>query len=274
MDELIKTQTAEEMVEAYTIASKEIEEAYLILSAAEKRLNAAFGDYSHYGRFETIPTNGSIRWNKDEPLELVDRIKDKLNRAAWQRIVEKIQIFPRMSTKRKEELVERLEKGELPDLTVENIFALLNHYLQEAETIQIELIKEAFDLLRPRRDEYKTNDKYVVGKKVILSWMVEQQWTGGGFRVGYYHQNDLVSLDRAFHILDGAPTPDAYDSPLTDAISTSPDGAGETEYFEFKCYKNRNLHITFKRLDLVERLNAVAGGANLHEDNAQQANMF
>lgn len=40
-------------------------------------------------------------------------------------------------------------------------------------------------------------------------------------------------------------------------------GADETAYFRFRCFKNGNLHIEFKRLDLVARLNQVAGGARL-----------
>jgi hypothetical protein len=57
----------------------------------------------------------------------------------------------------------------------------------------------------------------------------------------------------------------SHNGPLYDAITDSSDGTGETEYFKFKCFKNQNLHVEFKRLDLVARLNAVAGGARLRE---------
>lgn len=53
-------------------------------------------------------------------------------------------------------------------------------------------------------------------------------------------------------------------TPLVDAIGTSGiKGVGETEYFKFKCYKNGNLHLEFKRSDLVDTLNQIAG------DNSQ-----
>ena|SRR5439155_23407886 len=48
---------------------------------------------------------------------------------------------------------------------------------------------------------------------------------------------------------------------LIDAIEAAKDG--ETDYFRFKCFRNRNLHLEFKRLDLVAKLNAVAGGMRL-----------
>ncbi|WP_459933881.1 DUF4942 domain-containing protein [Fundidesulfovibrio butyratiphilus] len=37
----------------------------------------------------------------------------------------------------------------------------------------------------------------------------------------------------------------------------------ETSYFQCKWFKNGNLHIVFKRLDLLEKLNRIgAGGSN------------
>jgi hypothetical protein len=67
-------------------------------------------------------------------------------------------------------------------------------------------------------------------------------------------------------LLDGKGVPGGYASPLMDAIQTSRTGTGETDYFEFRCCVNRNLHITFKRLDLVKQLNAVAGGNALYKE--------
>ena len=55
--------------------------------------------------------------------------------------------------------------------------------------------------------------------------------------------------------------------PLIDAIEAAKDGTGETEYFRFRCFRNRNLHLEFKRLDLVAKLNAVAGGMRLRRES-------
>jgi hypothetical protein len=35
---------------------------------------------------------------------------------------------------------------------------------------------------------------------------------------------------------------------------------GETEYFAFRCFRNHNLHLRFKRPDLVAKINQIAGG--------------
>jgi hypothetical protein len=50
------------------------------------------------------------------------------------------------------------------------------------------------------------------------------------------------------------------DTGLTNKSSQDSSGIGATDYF--KAYGNGNLLLEFKRLDLVNELNAVAGGGN------------
>ena len=40
-------------------------------------------------------------------------------------------------------------------------------------------------------------------------------------------------------------------------------GKGESKYFKFACFKNGNIHLRFKRLDLLALFNQVAAGQNL-----------
>ena len=180
-----------------------------------------------------------------------------------------------MSDKRVKELDDLLKDGDLPEITEENIFNLLEKFIEDAPAIQEELFEQVFKLLRPPGGyggEYKTNDKFKVGKKVILTWMVDRR-CDGSFHVSYYHSDELNALDRVFHLLDGAGIQNGYQSLLVQAIDTCEDGKGETDYFKFKCYKNRNLHIEFKRMDIVKELNRIAGGGDL-PGQATQASMF
>ncbi len=50
-------------------------------------------------------------------------------------------------------------------------------------------------------------------------------------------------------------------------IEASRTGTGETEYFKFKWHRNHNLHLEFKRLDLVEKLHAASGGMRLRGES-------
>ena len=87
--------------------------------------------------------------------------------------------------------------------------------------------------------------------------------------MGHHREQNIRAIDNVFHALDGNGTIKTHGGPLIDAIETAKDGTGETQYFKFRCFRNRNLHLEFKRLDVVAKLNAVAGGMRLrgHPDD-------
>ena len=123
------------------------------------------------------------------------------------------------------------------------------------------LLIQVFEYLPPCHSRYKTNTEFEIGKRVIL-FAFENKW-GGGFRVDHYREQHIRAIDNVFHALDGNGTIKTHRGPLIDAIESVKDGTGETEYFRFKCFRNRNLYLEFKRLDLVAKLNAIAGGMRL-----------
>jgi hypothetical protein len=128
-----------------------------------------------------------------------------------------------------------------------------------------EAVQEVFEYLRPHHSRYKTNTEFEIGKRVIL-FALETKW-GGGFRVDHYREQHIRAIDNVFHALDGNGTIKTHRGPLIDAIEAAKNGTGETEYFRFRCFRNRNLHLEFKRLDLVAKLNAVAGGMRLRGES-------
>jgi len=164
----------------------------------------------------------------------------------------------------------------LPEISTESVFDFLDSVMGSMNEIAEETIQEVYEWLRPgarRYVQHKTNLKnarWKLGEKIIItSALDEGRFHTNNFHVRYWHEDRLIQLDRVFHLLDGAGIPDGYKSPLVDAINTTPyaSGAtGETEYFSFRLFYNGNIHITFKRLDLVERLNAGAGGGNILGD--------
>ena len=88
---------------------------------------------------------------------------------------------------------------------------------------------------------------------------MEKAWSGTKFRVSYHYENQLRALDNVFHMLDGKPLSTYRNGDLINAINESERGAGETEYFRYKSFLNNNLHLEFRRMDLVQRLNEVGG---------------
>ncbi|HIJ87417.1 MAG TPA: DUF4942 domain-containing protein [Desulfuromonadales bacterium] len=250
-------ETLPTMIATYTQATKEIEEAYQTLETAQKRLRDVFLDKPGY----SFSTN-------DRNISEVGKIaSDSINKAikvdAWSTIVERMELRRLLSIKRRDELNKQIRDGELPELTEANVLALFETSAANVQTYLTEQVQEVFEWLRPHNSQHKTNTEFELGKKVVLTWMVETGYSRGKFRVNYHRDKYITALDNVFAMIDGKPPVKTYHGELYDAITDSPDGNGKTQYFKFKCYLNGNLHLEFLRADLVVKLNAVAGGNRL-----------
>lgn len=253
---LAKRSTLDALVNNYKVAAEEIIQAYALLESAKNRLNAAYQSNSN---FDTNPRDNHCVGEEGSKFVL-----KKIKKDAWCTIVERMELRRLLSVKRREELDRQLYEGDtLPEITNENIIAMLETSADNVKTYFDDAVKEVFDYLRPPGSKLKTNTEFELGKKVILSLMVEKGWSNGKFRVNYHRDKYLTSLDNVFNQIDGKGPIKTYHGPLYDAIENTQDGTGQTSYFRFKCYMNGNLHLEFIRPDLVARLNAIAGGNRL-----------
>lgn len=264
--DLATNRTLAERVEMYQEAVANIREAYAILAVAQKQLEAGFG--AHYHDFEVLPCNRYY----SGPLEALDAILDKIKRCAWKHLINLSSIRKVLSVKRAAELDKKLEYEKLDEITHENVIGMIDLLRQSGGEFASEAAKEVYDFLRPGAysQRYKTNQanaRWRLGKKIILPGAVCENYSGRTpYQVEHYRRQNLVALDRVFHMLDGKGIPDGYASPLVDAIDTSASGGGETTYFKFQGYRNNNLHLEFRRLDLVSKLNQICGGGTVLHD--------
>lgn len=189
-----------------------------------------------------------------------EALVEKMKRTAWRTLVRKLGIVNIMSVKRRKEFEEQLEKGTLPAIDEDTIIDVIRGLAGQAQQFALEAAKEVFEILRPIRSEYKTNDRFRVGRRVILSGAVERYFEKGKFHVSHWKESHLIAIDGVFHLLDGKGVMRDHRGPLVQAICNAENGKGETNYFFFKCFKNRNLHLEFRRLDLVQELNMLAVG--------------
>ena len=168
-----------------------------------------------------------------------------------------------MSISRRAEFEKQLQSGELPEITEATIESMLWGLVGQAPDFAREMAMEVWKILRPQHSDLKTNNPFRIGRRVILGWYCERAWSGTKFRVNYHRQKELHAIDGVFHLLDGKGPIKTYTGPLETAIQIASDGQGETDYFQFKCWKNHNLHLEFKRLDLVKELNLLATGEHV-----------
>lgn len=252
--------TIRTLVAAFVQTEATVRESFAALEAAQRDLNAVFalGDTRQTIDYRCDRYSGrTTRFND------VEYTIQEMRRSAWRYLVEKLELRRVMSAVRWKELDESIDKGEPPPITEEIVFGMVAKYMSEMPELYEENVREVFEWLRPSTDgfgkKYKTNALYELGERVILSWMVRREY--GSWHVGHDRQQRLVALDNVFSALDGRGF--RAQSELAAAIEASPDGEGETAYFAFRACKNRNLHLRFKRLDLLKRLNEIAGGKRL-----------
>lgn len=263
---LIKRTTLTELCAAWAQSEAQIKQAFKDITEAQERLTAFFD--GGYRNFTVESHRQSVDFAKPEP-----SIKN-LQKQVWAALIERLELRKILSLKRISEMDKQIETGEgLPEITLQNVQAILESNLNNAGQFLQEKVIECYEMLRPcgwSLSDYKTNQKSAaagVGHKVIMTWAVRRSY-GGGFEVSYgRHRDELRALDQVFHLLDGAAQSRDYNGPLVDAISkqtTSDKNTFETVYFRGRCFQNQNLHLEFKRADLVDRFNAIAGGMRIN----------
>jgi len=256
--ELIKPDTIVSMCEAYSAAQQEVAEAYELLDRAKKRLSSS-------GLGDNVMDRNVHGYNIPDDAKNIAKI---IKKNAWYKIIERSQVKNLMSVKRSEELDKQIESGDIPEISVATVLDLMNNFSSGMRSLLHETMQETFNILRPRCSNHKTNTEYEIGKKVILTGMVDHGYSY--FHLNYRRDQDLRSIDNAFHLMDGK-GPIKYPGDMTTQIQAAiqaKEDTCETEYFKCKWYMKGTLHIEFKRLDLVAKLNKMAGGNRLRKDAA------
>jgi hypothetical protein len=253
--------TATHMAGEFSEATAEIARLISALHTQTERLDAAFRT-DVYSRFSVDVRYMGHRHNADAE-GAADVVKE-MERQAWRVLVNALGVKNVMSVAKRKEFDEQIAKGSLPPICEQTVATILLGLAGQAKDFARDAAREVFDMLRPRDHrggQYATNNPFRVGRRVILTYHVEQNWGGNGYRVEYNHQQEITAIDGIFHLLDGKGIMKVNKGPLVEAINAvDKAGRGETTYFKFKCFKNRNLHLEFKNLDLVKELNFLAAG--------------
>lgn len=264
--------TVKQLVAGFVAATVEIRECYARLHKVEGRLTDLFivgGESYKRMRIEGRHHHDSIDWT--DP----DGSIEKLKRQAWGVIAERLEVRRALSIRAAKALDEKLERGDLPDLTEENIWAWFKPFAASIEDTFREAIIEVFDWLRPREHygdcvaKLKTNQKNAkleIGRKIIVSGVAHRGYGRSRFRVGDWASPRLRALENVFSMLDGqGGIGKTYYSEIENQVQANENRTGifDTRYFKGRLFGNTNMHMEFKRLDLLARFNMAAGGANL-----------
>lgn len=257
--DIVKRNTVEQIVEMYRATTREVKAAYKLLHRAKIRQQQVY-------EYAQLAPRSQCRnqYYSDYDESALETVLKEVKREVWQGIVNRLNVRNVMDSERRKQLDEQLKTGDgLPEIEVDAIMDVLQGMVSNFGSYMQAAVQEAFQVMLRKSERYKsTGQAFEIADKVVLTWIVERTWNGAGFRTRWQNASDcLTTIENAFRILDGQGPAQQHASDLEAAINATTDGTGETPYFRFRAHKNSNLHLWFKRPDLVKRLNEVAGGA-------------
>lgn len=269
--DVIEYTTADKLANVWRVESEAIREALARVEQATKTLRHAFGDSDRSGYHFGIDLYQNGSWHSNNVGE-VNALLRRMELQAWDQVLDKLGVKQVMSSsrlKKLEEVVDGRGDESLPPLTAEAIVDVaigmvgaVHEFLAEAIAEEYAWWKSSYDRQQNPKYSYRTNDGNVfkIGRKLIHGYMVRMGY-GGTWDVHYEQVKHLRNLDSIMSMLDGKGPVKHHYGPLVAEIKTTRDtpGVGETEYFRFKCYGNGNLHLEFRREDLLAKFNRIAG---------------
>lgn len=184
-----------------------------------------------------------------------EQIRHQLDAGVWRVAFDKTGFMQLMDAKAKEEFFEACRR-KAPEFTEDTVRATFIGLHQTADAMFMRGMVNVFrNLSKDHRTN--TNEPFKINERAILSYTVTPRW-GGGLEIRHDRYDRLNDIDRVFKVLDGK-------QHQARALETAANGAFkdgnayEDDYYQLRGFKNGNLHIKFKRADLLEKANKMIG---------------
>ncbi len=180
-----------------------------------------------------------------------EAIKKHVDQRFWARLFDESGVKDFMDSTAKKELGDSLYRKEsIPDFVKDNIISTFSDLYENRNDM---LERGIINLFKSLSWDYKTNQPFKFRKRIIISNALRGSiWSH--WSIQSYALDKLEDLQRAFCIYDKKPIPDQKNS-MSKKLERFSDHKWEGEYFDLKFYENGNIHIIFKRHDLVEDMN-------------------
>ncbi|BBU81045.1 restriction methylase [Escherichia coli] len=213
-------------------------------------------------------------WLMEKPETAMKAITRNLDREIWRDLMQHSGMLSLMDAQAHDTWYRSLEYDNFPEISEANILSTLRfRFLRSPAKI---LFHSKFEQLHQNKDDvfergvinlfrglswnYKTNCPCKFGNKIIVNNLV--RWDRWGLHLITGQQADrLADLERMLHLFSGKPIPDSRENiiiRLDDHIrSVQGKACYEDEMFSIRYFKKGSAHITFRKPELVDRLNDI-----------------
>ncbi|HIC2868015.1 TPA: DUF4942 domain-containing protein [Citrobacter freundii] len=196
-------------------------------------------------------------WLMEKREAAMKAITRNLDREIWRDLMKESGMLSIMDAQAREQWYNSLEKDDIPTIREENILSTFKQLHQSKGEVFERGVINVFKCLSW---DYKSNSPCRFGRKIIVNGLVKHaRW---GFVLNWGRQRDrLADLERMLMLLDGKPVPDNradVTCRLRDHINENRHSTSyEDEMFTIKYFQKGTAHITFKRSELVDKLNDI-----------------
>ncbi|QHM73784.1 DUF4942 domain-containing protein [Mixta intestinalis] len=254
-NELILSTSIERVVTGRDTALKQIEQLIQELDAIS-RLTSEIGG----GTAQDWAMKLGHRyegWLTEDVDKAITAITRNIDRSIWRDLMLKSGMMALMDAQARDQWHKNLEEGDLPAISEANILSTFEQLHQN----RMEVFERGIiNVFKGLSWDYKTNSPCSFGKKIIINNLVTYNRWGFSLNWGW-RRDQLADLERMLFLLDGKPIPDNRGDVTTRLmahIRDNPDkDVYEDEFFRIRYFQKGTAHLTFKRLDLVERMNDI-----------------
>ena len=192
--------------------------------------------------------------NTDKALPAITR---NIDRSIWRDLMLKSGMMALMDAQARDQWHKNLEEGDLPAISEANILSTFEQlHLNKMDVFERGII----NVFKGLSWDYKTNSPCSFGKKIIINNLVTHNRWGFSLNWGW-RRDQLADLERMLFLLDGKPIPDNrgdISTRLMEHIRDNPaKDVYEDEFFSIRYFQKGTAHLTFKRLELIERMNDI-----------------
>ncbi|MHA3363200.1 DUF4942 domain-containing protein [Yersinia enterocolitica] len=196
-------------------------------------------------------------WLTEKADKAMPAITRNIDRSIWRNLMLKSGMMALMDAQARDQWHKNLEEGELPAISEANILSTFERlHLNKIDVFERGII----NVFRGLSWDYKTNSPCRFCKKIIINNLVKHNRWGFSLNWGW-RRDQLADLERMLFLLDGKPIPDNRGDISTRLMEHIRDNSAkevyEDEFFSIRYFQKGTVHLIFKRLELVERMNDI-----------------
>ncbi|EKK5435664.1 DUF4942 domain-containing protein [Enterobacter hormaechei] len=254
-NELILSTSIERVVTGRDTALKQIEQLIQQLDAISGLTSEIGGGTAQDWAMK--PGHRYDSWLTEKADKAMPAVTRNIDSSIWRDLMLKSGIMALMDAQARDQWHKNLEEGDLPAISEANILSTFEQlHLNKMEVFERGIV----NVFKGLSWDYKTNSPCSFGKKIIINNLVSHNRWGFSLNWGW-RRDQLADLERMLFLLSGKSIPDNRSDITTRLmahIRDNPDkDVYEDEFFRIRYFQKGTAHLTFKRLDLVERMNDI-----------------